>query len=81
MELNRYVEVLARRKWVLLAPLLVALVGAIAASILMPRVYSASASVRIALVGQSGESVNPDYAERLTNTYVEIVRRRYLPRS
>jgi len=76
MELNRYVEVLARRKWVLLAPLLVALVGAIAASILMPRVYSASASVRIALVGQSGESVNPDYAERLTNTYVEIVRSR-----
>jgi capsular exopolysaccharide synthesis family protein len=78
-QLNIYLDVLRRRKWVVLAPLLFGLVGAAAVTFWMPRVYSASATARIALAGQeAGGPLDPAQAERLTNTYVQIVQSRPL---
>jgi len=72
--IHRYLEVLSRRKLVLLAPLLLAVVGAMGVSLWTSPVYEASATVRIALAGRvAGEPVAPEHAERLTNTYVQIL--------
>lgn len=73
MALDTYLEFVSRRKWVLLAPLILAAIGAIAVTLWMPRVYAASATVRIAVAGTAAsQPVAPDHAERLINTYVQI---------
>jgi polysaccharide biosynthesis transport protein len=75
MELKRYAEVLWRRKVaVLLTPLItVAIVGL--ATLLMPPVYSSSAVVRVAHVGDMSYA-ELTYVDRLIGTYVHLVKTR-----
>ena len=77
MALDRYLEILKRRKWVMLAPLLLATAGAVGVTFWTPPVYEASATARIALVGGTADGfVDPREAERLANTYVLILKSR-----
>jgi succinoglycan biosynthesis transport protein ExoP len=74
MALDRYIEMLKRRWWVIVTPLILAVVAASFVTLLMPKTYEASAVTRIALAGQAtGDPVDPQNAVRLTNTYVDIL--------
>jgi capsular exopolysaccharide synthesis family protein len=77
MEIRHYLQILERRKWIVIVvtAVTVAVVGA--ASFMMPPVYSASALVRIAQVQDRDISYyDLNYSERLMNTYVQLLRTR-----
>ncbi|MGE5618690.1 MAG: YveK family protein [Sphingomonadaceae bacterium] len=77
MESGRYALILWQRKWVVLSTLLLTLAVVGLGSFLMVPVYSASATVRIAH-GQGGSASFTElmYADRLTNTYVHLLKSR-----
>jgi succinoglycan biosynthesis transport protein ExoP len=77
MELRQYLEILLRRKWVIILTTLVTVLVAALGSRLQHPSYSAAAMVRIAQA-PSGAVEYGDYiyAERLINTYGEIVKSR-----
>ncbi len=75
MELKHYAEMLQRRKWVIALTLLVTMAVVSVASRLMSPVYSAVATVRIAQnPDQTNRNFDPNYADRLTNTYVQLLK-------
>jgi len=75
MELRDYLRILARRKWVLLLTLLATVVTVGLATWRQQPVYSATATVRIAqALSGSIEYVDYMYAERLMNTYIELLK-------
>ncbi|HZP56170.1 MAG TPA: Wzz/FepE/Etk N-terminal domain-containing protein [Dehalococcoidia bacterium] len=71
LQLERYLQLVNRRKWVLLIPVLLAVAGAALVSFMSTPVYTATATIRID-PGQEGQ--NPDAAQRVINTYAEIIR-------
>lgn len=79
MEIREYQEILWRRKWlILLAALVTVIVAGLGAALQEPS-YSASATVRVAQAASGSiEYVDYVYAERLMNTYTEILRSRPL---
>jgi len=74
MELRRYLEILARRKWIIIIVAVVTIEIVVVASSLMVPVYSASTLVRIAQGQDSSINyVQIDYSERLINTNVRLL--------
>lgn len=72
-----YFQIFKRRKWVIISTTLVTCAVVGLGTYLMPPTYWASSTLRVAQA-HSGpiEYVHYMYAERLTNTYVEILRSR-----
>lgn len=70
MELQDYLTIVWRRKWVILCTFLVTSASVIYFTIKTPPVYTASAFLRIAT--STTGSVNYSYVDRLTNTYVKL---------
>ena len=75
MELRDYLRILDRRRWVIILTLLATVVTAGLATFLQRPAYSAVATVRIAQAS-SGSVAYADYmyAERLMNTYIEMLK-------
>lgn len=79
MELQRYIDILARRKWIILLTMLVTVAVVALGSYLQMPVYAATATVRIAQASSGSiEYVDYVYAERLMNTYSEVLTSRPL---
>jgi len=74
MDLRAYLAILIRRKWIVICTVVVTAAIAGIASKLMPPMYAATTTVRVA-TGVSGRVEYADYiyAERLMNTYAEIL--------
>jgi uncharacterized protein involved in exopolysaccharide biosynthesis len=70
-----YLEVLIRWKWLVFLTALVTCAVVAVATYLMPPTYVASTTLRIAASAHSGsiDSVDYRYADRLINTYIEIL--------
>jgi capsular polysaccharide biosynthesis protein len=77
MELRQYVDILWRRKWMVLLTAMVTVAVVAVGTYRMTPVYATSTTVRVALA-HSGSMEYADYmyAERLMNTYVEILHSR-----
>jgi non-specific protein-tyrosine kinase len=75
MDVRAYLEILRRRKWVILVTTAVTVIVALAGTLLMVPEYSASTTVRVATAASgSSDYVSHDinYADRLMNTYTKI---------
>ncbi len=77
MKSGLYLQLLLRRKWIILSTLVVTLAVVGLSSYFMTPAYSASATIRIAH-GQGGAASYTElmYADRLTNTYVQLLKTR-----
>ncbi|HWO93359.1 MAG TPA: Wzz/FepE/Etk N-terminal domain-containing protein [Dehalococcoidia bacterium] len=80
LALYKYLAILARRKWVILTPVVVGVLGAVAATFwlpqAMPRTYEATATAQLAVAGRSEKGlsdINKEQADRLTNTFVYVL--------
>jgi succinoglycan biosynthesis transport protein ExoP len=74
MEIRDYLDVLKRRKWVLILSVFVTVAVAAAGSLLMRPVYAATATVRVAAAAdKTMDYSDHQYADRLMNTYARIV--------
>ncbi len=77
MEIRYYLQILDRRKWVVIITALVTVLVVAGGTFAMTPIYSASATVRIAQIqDQSVSYYDLNYTERLINTYVQLVRSR-----
>ena len=77
MELRHYLQILGRRKWVVIVVAAITLLIVGVGIYLTTPVYSASVTVRVAQVQDNSVSYyDLNYSERLINTYVELVRSR-----
>ena len=77
MELRQYLQILGRRKWIVIVVEVVTLLIVGVGTYLATPVYSASVTVRVAQVQDNSVSYyDLNYLERLINTYVELVRSR-----
>jgi len=79
MEIRAYLNILNRRKWIILVTVIVMLIAVIFIAQIMPQNYSATARLRFKTpVGGSPNYVdfNTWYADRLMNTYAELARSR-----
>lgn len=74
METRDYLDVLQRRKWVLILSVFVTMAIAAAGSLVMRPVYAATATLRVAVaVDKTMDYSDYLYADRLMNTYSRIV--------
>jgi len=77
MEIKEYLKILKRRKWVAILTTLVTVAVVGLGSYLQPPTYVAVATVRIAQASSGSiEYVDYMYAERLINTYIQILKSR-----
>jgi capsular polysaccharide biosynthesis protein len=79
MEIQTYLAILWRRKWVILATTIVCLAGVAVINWFATPIYVASTTLRVATVGSNSlNSGRPDieYTLRLMNTYANIVNSR-----
>jgi non-specific protein-tyrosine kinase len=74
MELRTYIEILWRRKWIIIITILLTEIIVIIGSFMIKPVYSASTKIRIAAAASTGSLSYSDstYADRLMNTYIEL---------
>jgi capsular polysaccharide biosynthesis protein len=79
MEINYYLVILRRRKWVVITMVLVTMLVVVSGTWLMSPTYTATATLRIATASASSDSYN-DYmfADRLITTYINIATSRPL---
>jgi len=74
MELRHYLQILGRRKWVVIAVATMTLLVVGVGTYLATPVYSATVTVRVAQIQDSSvSSYDLNYSVRLINTYVELV--------
>lgn len=75
MELGEFLNVLWRRKWLIIAVTVIAIGIAFVANLVIRPVYTANALIRVSSAPNplSGRSADIDYIDRLMNTYVIIV--------
>jgi capsular exopolysaccharide synthesis family protein len=77
MELRRYLQILERRKWIVIIVTAITLLIVGIGTYLATPVYAAFVTVRVAQIqDNSVSSYDLNYSERLINTYVELVRSR-----
>ena len=77
MELSRYLDILNRRKWMILVTAVVTLVVVAVGTSRMTPIYSASAVARVAGVyGTTASYADLNYGERLRETYVFLLKSR-----
>lgn len=75
MTVQQYIDILARRKWIILLVTLVTLTVAAIGSYLQHPIYTASVTVRVAQASTgSADYAEYFYAERLLKTYAEIIK-------
>jgi succinoglycan biosynthesis transport protein ExoP len=74
LQLERYLQVLNRRKLVLVIPIVLAVLGAAILSYLSPKVYVASATARVNLSESGIDTQDPNAASRFLNTYSAIIK-------
>ena len=74
LQLERYLQLVNRRKFVLAIPIILALVGAAVLSYLSPKVYAASATARVNLSDSGIDTQDPNSADRFLNTYSAIIK-------
>ena len=73
MELRTYIDILWRRKWIIIITILLTEMIVIIGTFLAKPVYSASTKIRIAAAANGAISYSDYmYADRLMNTYVEL---------
>ena len=73
MELQTYIDILWRRKWIIIITILLTEIIVIIGTFLAKPVYSASTKIRIAAAANGAISYSDYmYADRLMNTYVEL---------
>ncbi len=73
MELRTYIEILWRRKWIIIITILLTEIVVIIGTFITKPVYSASTKIRIAAAATGTISYSDYmYADRLMNTYVEL---------
>ena len=73
MDLKRYINILWRRKWVILLTVVFTMLVVIVGTYFQTPVYQASTTLRIATSAGSDLSYQDyQYADRLMNTYIEI---------
>jgi len=81
MEIVQFLDILSRRKWVIVSVIFLVIAMVALGTYLLPPVYSASATVRIVANPDLAYSASIGYADRLMNTYVNLLRSRpYLER-
>lgn len=76
MELSSYISILTRRKWYILACILLGTILATTLSFLSTPQYAASTTIRVLTIGAGTvTTARPDitYTERLVNTYSRII--------
>lgn len=74
MELQRYIEILKRRKWIVLLTMTGTIIAVALGSLLVTPMYSATAVVRIAQIQDSDIGYyDLNYMERLLNTYEHLL--------
>ncbi len=76
MEISDLIRVILRRKWIVVASAIAALVAAYGYSSIQPKMYSAYAIVRVmtAMVGDNNwVEYNIPYTDRLVNTYTTLL--------
>ena len=74
MRIDQYVEIILRRKWLVVVVLAATVAGVAALTLSMTPVYSSTCIVRIARVeDNSGYYSNLAYVDRLMSTYVELL--------
>lgn len=75
--MQTYLDILVRQRWVIIGTALVTVMVFTAGTFLVPPTYSASTTLRVAQAHSGSiDYVDYTYAERLMNTYVEILRSR-----
>lgn len=74
MELSFYLAILWRRKWIVFVTTFVTVAVVVAGTLMMPSIYTASATLRVLASEGSADwlQYDTDYTNRLMNTYVEI---------
>lgn len=75
MELRRYLEILWRRKWVIVVTATAALVVTVIGSVMATPTYTASVTLRVSTPSEGSVSwvrYDVSYADRLMKTYAEI---------
>ena len=74
LQLDRYLQVVQRRNFVLIIPVILAVAAAALISYLSPVVYTASATARIDLSSLSASVQDTGPADRYIDTYTEIIK-------
>lgn len=72
MDLKNYIDIILRRKWVVVITVLVTMAVVAIGTWLMRPVYKAIATLRIAAASVSTTSMDYQFADRLINTYIII---------
>jgi capsular exopolysaccharide synthesis family protein len=73
MELSNIIEILWRRKWIILATLIIASAIAVGLVMLLPDQYRVTTVLRVTTPNEGGWANTP-YADRLNNTYLQVIR-------
>jgi succinoglycan biosynthesis transport protein ExoP len=74
LQLERYLQLVNRRKWVLVLPIVLSVLGAALLSYLTEPVYEATAVARVNLNEAGIDTQDPNSADRFLFTYSEIIR-------
>lgn len=74
LQFERYLQLVNRRKFVLLIPLLLAVGGAALLSYFTTPVYTATATARVDIAASGIDTQDPNAADRFLNTYSAIVK-------
>jgi len=73
MELSDYIEIINRRKWIIITTGAIVIAVVITVSFLLPKTYSATTVLRILLNTKPDSSyIELIYADRIMNTYVQV---------
>ena len=77
MDIKEYLEVISRRKWIVILTTLFALAVVVLGVNIIPSMYTATTKVRV-LTSQEGDVnstyYNVDFSDRLLSTYAEIAK-------
>ena len=72
MELKRYINIIWRRRWVIILTIVVTMIVVIIGTSLQTPIYQASTTLRIATSAISQTGYDYTYSDRLLNTYIDI---------
>jgi capsular exopolysaccharide synthesis family protein len=74
LQIERYLALVNRRKFVLVIPIILAVAGAALLSYLTPKQYTATATARVDISAGGVDTQDPNAASRFLNTYSVIIK-------
>jgi len=74
VELNAYLVILWRRKWIIAITLVTTMLVTIGSALMQTPTYKASATLRASVLEEDFDYGDLDYADRLLNTYPSIIK-------